>query len=114
MVAGMLLGGVLAFWIVAHVVRAGPSPAHLPLISALIALVAPVIGQRLYVRAGRNVPDDAGEPELGPGLRVRHPVFGPGSVLAVMGSGAGRKLRIQFDRAGVKTVVLRFAQLELD
>jgi DNA helicase-2/ATP-dependent DNA helicase PcrA len=50
---------------------------------------------------------------LGPGLRVRHPVFGPGTVLSVAGDGPGRKLKIRFDRAGVKTVMLRYANLEL-
>jgi DNA helicase-2/ATP-dependent DNA helicase PcrA len=52
-------------------------------------------------------------PELAPGLRVRHPIFGPGTVLAVTGTGPGQKLRIRFERAGVKTIVLRFANLEL-
>jgi DNA helicase-2/ATP-dependent DNA helicase PcrA len=48
-----------------------------------------------------------------PGLRVRHPVFGLGKVLQVSGRGADQKLRIQFERAGIKTVLLRFANLEL-
>ncbi len=47
------------------------------------------------------------------GLRVRHPVFGIGTVAGVIGSGPGQKLRIQFDRAGLKTVMLRYANLEL-
>jgi DNA helicase-2/ATP-dependent DNA helicase PcrA len=56
----------------------------------------------------------AGEsPELAPGLFVRHPIFGRGTILAVVGSGPGQKLRIKFERAGVKTIVLRFANLEL-
>jgi DNA helicase-2/ATP-dependent DNA helicase PcrA len=50
---------------------------------------------------------------IGPGLRVRHPVFGPGTVLSLAGSGPGQKLKIRFDRAGVKTVMLRYANLEL-
>ena len=50
---------------------------------------------------------------LSPGLRVQHPIFGPGVVLQVLGSGAGRKLRIRFERAGVKTIVLRYANLEI-
>jgi DNA helicase-2/ATP-dependent DNA helicase PcrA len=55
----------------------------------------------------------AGEsPEVAPGLRVRHPVFGSGSVLSVIGDGPGQKLRIRFERAGVKTIVVRFANLE--
>jgi DNA helicase-2/ATP-dependent DNA helicase PcrA len=52
-------------------------------------------------------------PAIAPGLRVRHPVFGPGSILAVAGSGTGQKLRIRFDRAGVKTILVRYANLEL-
>jgi DNA helicase-2/ATP-dependent DNA helicase PcrA len=52
-------------------------------------------------------------PELQPGLVVRHPIFGRGAILAVLGSGPSQKLRIRFDRAGVKTLVVRFANLEL-
>ncbi|HVN36935.1 MAG TPA: UvrD-helicase domain-containing protein [Myxococcota bacterium] len=48
-----------------------------------------------------------------PGLRVRHPHFGTGVVLAVSGQGAGQKLKVRFERAGVKTLVLRYANLEL-
>jgi len=51
---------------------------------------------------------------VSPGVRVRHPIFGSGSVLAVVGAGAAQKLRIQFDRVGVKTVMVRYANLELD
>jgi DNA helicase-2/ATP-dependent DNA helicase PcrA len=50
---------------------------------------------------------------VAPGLRVRHPHFGPGVVLAVSGQGAGQKLKVRFERAGVKTLVLRYANLEL-
>jgi len=47
------------------------------------------------------------------GVRVRHPHFGTGVVISVAGSGASQKLKISFDRAGVKTLVLKFANLEL-
>ncbi len=56
-------------------------------------------------------PDDGSG--LGVGVRVTHPIFGAGSVLAVQGAGPGKKLRIRFDRAGVKTVLVRYANLEL-
>ena len=46
-------------------------------------------------------------------MRVRHPIFGAGSVLEVIGNGPGQALRIQFDRAGVKTMLVRYANLEL-
>ena len=58
--------------------------------------------------------DAPGEgPAIQPGLRVRHPVFGWGSVLDARGEGPATKLRIRFDRVGVKTVMLKYANLEL-
>jgi len=60
---------------------------------------------------GQLAPGEA--PELAPGLFVRHPIFGRGTILSVIGSGPGQKLRIKFERAGVKTIVVRFANLEL-
>jgi DNA helicase-2/ATP-dependent DNA helicase PcrA len=57
--------------------------------------------------------DVAGEAGVQRGTRLRHPIFGAGVVLEVIGRGAGQKLRIQFDRAGVKTVLVRYANLEL-
>ena len=57
--------------------------------------------------------DASGSVEIREGLRVRHPVFGLGAVLSVSGSGLDQKLRIQFERAGVKTIVVRYANLEL-
>jgi DNA helicase-2/ATP-dependent DNA helicase PcrA len=68
-------------------------------------------GPRLDYDYAQEAPAEDGG--LGPGLRVRHPVFGSGTVLSVAGSGAGQKVRIQFERAGVKTVMVRFAQLEI-
>jgi len=56
-------------------------------------------------------PDESGG--IARGMRVRHPHFGTGVVIAVMGSGASQKLKIQFERAGVKTLMLKFANLEL-
>ncbi len=47
------------------------------------------------------------------GTRVRHPIFGPGTVLEVSGSGLDQALRIRFDRAGVKKIIVRYANLEL-
>ena len=54
------------------------------------------------------------EPDAGAsaGVRVRHAIFGEGVILKSIGSGPKQKLRIRFDRAGVKTVVTKFANLE--
>jgi hypothetical protein len=65
-----------------------------------------------YSYAQEEFGGEAG-PAPGPGTRVRHPIFGPGTVVKVVGQGAGQKLRIRFERAGEKTIMLRFANLEL-
>ena len=52
-------------------------------------------------------------PPLRKGSRVAHPVFGDGTVQEVVGAGAEAKLHIRFDRAGAKTLKLKYAQLEL-
>jgi DNA helicase-2/ATP-dependent DNA helicase PcrA len=49
-----------------------------------------------------------------PGIRVLHPIFGRGRVVAALGEGAAQKLRIDFERVGMKTVMVRYANLELD
>jgi DNA helicase-2/ATP-dependent DNA helicase PcrA len=72
---------------------------------------APAGGRVLDYSLGQEEAADAGS--IRRGSRVRHPIFGDGSVLEVQGSGPGQKLRIQFARAGIKTVILRFANLEL-
>ncbi len=56
---------------------------------------------------------ESGDGEVSAGTRVRHPVFGPGEVMSVSGAGANMKLKIRFQQVGVKTVMLRFANLEL-
>ena len=67
-------------------------------------------GRSLDYDYDQSAADRAG---VAAGMRVRHPIFGPGTILAVTGAGAGQKLRIRFDRAGVKTVLVRYANLEL-
>jgi len=65
---------------------------------------------RLDYSYGQESVDEHGGVAVG--MAVRHPVFGRGEVLAVMGAGLSQKLRIKFDRAGVKTVMVRYANLE--
>ena len=70
---------------------AGPSPAPLG------APVGPV-------------PDEG---DLRPGVRVRHPLFGAGTVLRREGRGDDLKLTVSFPGVGAKKLVARFAGLEL-
>jgi DNA helicase-2/ATP-dependent DNA helicase PcrA len=51
--------------------------------------------------------------ELRPGARVRHPLFGVGTVLRAEGSGEDLKLTVSFPGAGAKRLVARYAGLEL-
>jgi DNA helicase-2/ATP-dependent DNA helicase PcrA len=54
---------------------------------------------------------DAGS--LRPGARVRHPLFGVGTVLRAEGSGDDLKLTVSFAGIGAKRLVARYAGLEL-
>jgi DNA helicase-2/ATP-dependent DNA helicase PcrA len=68
-------------------------------------------GPRVDYSEGQFAPGEL--PPISHGTRVEHPIFGAGSIEQVIGSGAATKLRIRFDRAGIKTIVLRYAQLQL-
>jgi DNA helicase-2/ATP-dependent DNA helicase PcrA len=61
---------------------------------------------------GGSAGSDAYGMKAARGMRVRHPIFGSGTVVGVRGSGADQKLDIRFERVGVKTVVLRYVHLE--
>lgn len=76
---------------------------------------SPRSGSQFDYSYGQDVPadDSPGEGGVAVGTLVRHPVFGRGQVLAVIGTDLNQKLRIKFERAGVKTVMVRFANLEL-
>jgi DNA helicase-2/ATP-dependent DNA helicase PcrA len=62
--------------------------------------------------AGPRSSDDGFEANLGPGVRVRHPLFGVGTVLRRDGEGADLKLTVSFPGVGVKKLVARYAGLE--
>ena len=51
--------------------------------------------------------------EMRPGARVRHPLFGVGTVLRREGDGEDLKLTVSFPGVGAKKLVARFAGLEL-
>ena len=72
-------------------------------------------GGRSYDYSYDQTSAEEGGDASGPsaGMRVRHPIYGRGTVLAVEGRGPGQKLRIRFDDAGVKKIVVRYAKLEL-
>jgi DNA helicase-2/ATP-dependent DNA helicase PcrA len=58
--------------------------------------------------------DSQESPSMIKGTRVRHPQFGPGTVLELSGGGADVKATIEFDSVGRKTVMLKYANLERD
>jgi DNA helicase-2/ATP-dependent DNA helicase PcrA len=51
--------------------------------------------------------------ELRPGMRVRHPLFGVGTILRCDGSGDEQKLTVSFAGIGAKKLVARYAGLEI-
>ncbi len=50
---------------------------------------------------------------LNTGMRVEHPKFGFGIVTSLDEDGANRKARVEFDKAGTKTLLLSFAKLRV-
>jgi len=52
-------------------------------------------------------------PEIRPGVKVRHPLFGVGTVLRSEGTGDDLKLTVSFTGIGAKRLVARYAGLEL-
>jgi DNA helicase-2/ATP-dependent DNA helicase PcrA len=48
-----------------------------------------------------------------PGVKVRHPLFGVGTVLRSEGAGDDLKLTVSFTGIGAKRLVARYAGLEL-
>ena len=53
-----------------------------------------------------------GDPQVRKGMRVRHAVFGVGTIMGSRGAGLSMKIDIRFDKAGMKTVMLQYANLE--
>ena len=47
------------------------------------------------------------------GMRVMHAKFGAGTVLSIEGAGANKKASVNFDHAGVKMLMLKFAKLAI-
>ena len=72
---------------------------------------ANVDGASIDYSDGQFSPEEL--PPLEKGMRVRHPIFGAGTIQDVIGSGDKGKIRVRFDRAGLKTIVIRYAQLRL-
>lgn len=57
--------------------------------------------------------DDLFLKDYPPGTLVRHPQFGFGKVIQVRSSGAHTRATVGFERAGVKTLILQYARLEI-
>jgi ATP-dependent DNA helicase UvrD/PcrA len=76
-------------------------------------------GRRRSSARDADAPSAHGVPAAGasmddfrPGMRVRHPLFGVGTVLRSDGSGDERKLTVSFAGVGAKRLVARYAGLE--
>ena len=55
----------------------------------------------------------ATDADLREGATVVHPMFGPGKITNATGVGDKLKLEIRFDKAGTKSVIAKFAKLEV-
>jgi len=70
-------------------------------------------GREAWPRAEAPPPAPPGLAEIRPGVRVRHPLFGVGTVLRSDGAGDDLKLTVSFAGVGAKRLVARYAGLEV-
>jgi DNA helicase-2/ATP-dependent DNA helicase PcrA len=76
-------------------------------------------GRPASFRPSRRVPEPAPPPppanlgQIRPGARVRHPLFGVGTVVRSEGSGDDLKVTVSFLGIGAKRLVARYAALEV-
>ncbi len=56
--------------------------------------------------------EESGLPSIEIGMRLQHPTFGVGKVVAVKGAGRGAKVTLDFPHAGRKMVALGFVKLK--
>ena len=71
---------------------------------------APVQFDPGAIRAAKQA-EAPGTAELKRGQRVRHEMFGVGTILTMEGSGPDAKLSVYFERHGTKKFIARFAKL---
>ncbi|HEY4357013.1 MAG TPA: UvrD-helicase domain-containing protein [Acidobacteriaceae bacterium] len=70
-------------------------------------------GEKKYpARPKMDIPAPNGRTGLGKGVRVRHPKYGEGVLVAREGDGDDAKITVQFNGHGTKKLVEKFAQLE--
>ncbi|MFQ5570356.1 MAG: ATP-dependent DNA helicase PcrA, partial [Rhodothermales bacterium] len=60
----------------------------------------------------RRIVYDEGYAEIVPGVRVEHPIFGEGKVIAMEGRGEQAKAVVFFKEVGQKKLMLKFAKLQ--
>jgi DNA helicase-2/ATP-dependent DNA helicase PcrA len=104
--------------------EARPSRFLAEIDSGLLRRVAPEHGAQPVLRmpsrepyvdyTDTQIPDDdggAGEHQIAVGARVQHQTFGRGVIRRREGRGDGAKVWVNFDRVGLKLLVLKFANL---
>ncbi|HEY0370489.1 MAG TPA: UvrD-helicase domain-containing protein [Thermoanaerobaculia bacterium] len=72
---------------------------------------APVQFDPNAIRAAKQAEAPTASAELKRGQRVRHEMFGVGTILTIEGSGLDAKLSVYFERHGTKKFVAKFAKL---
>jgi DNA helicase-2/ATP-dependent DNA helicase PcrA len=75
--------------------------------------LAPARGPRLVDRAPAPPPLAPDLQKIRPGAKVRHPMFGVGTVVRSEGAGDDLKLTVSFLGVGAKRLVARYAGLEV-
>ncbi|ATX78685.1 DNA helicase-2 [Mariprofundus aestuarium] len=86
--------------------------SHYPLPSRFIKKISP----ELLAQEGATAPSAIGMSQstsISIGSNVAHPSFGEGVILSLEGSGDASRVTVQFKRAGIKRLMLKYAALQM-
>lgn len=89
------------------------SPEVIPAPSGIYKSGRPDLNRMTPVKSGHSGSQATDPDTLSPGMRVKHDRFGTGTVRALEGNSSDMKATVDFDTAGQKKLLLRFARLEI-
>ena len=81
-----------------------------------VAPVPPPLGFKRVNRCSANTTNANSSiktDQLKPGIRIKHERFGSGTLIGTEGTGENAKIRVEFDDAGIKNLLVKFARFTI-
>lgn len=87
-----------------------------PYIPKSVAPIPPPLGFKRVNRCSSNstkANPSISSDQLKPGVRIKHERFGSGTLIGTEGTGDNAKIRVEFDDAGIKNLLVKFARFTI-